>query len=212
MQENRQGVDWQYSIESCPGEAWDVAIIGAGPAGSIAAKYLASRGHRVILIDKARFPREKICGDGLIAESLQCLRRAGVYEAVKAQGYQVQKWHTFSSSGVKFELNLECITLKRIQLDTLLAQKAVEAGACFFHGTVDHVRALPDGCIQFTMHAQQRRIQTKVGVIATGASIDLIPRTPTCTNRRPLSVLLSNPEACNDDSRLVGIQNNKHRR
>ena len=41
----------------------DVAIVGAGPAGSSAAIALARRGYDVVLIDKQQFPREKLCGD-----------------------------------------------------------------------------------------------------------------------------------------------------
>ena len=188
MKLNLQPVDWQYSIESCSGDVWDVVIIGAGPAGSIAAKYLASQGHRVILIDKARFPRERICGDGLIADSLQCLQRAGLYETVKGQGYQLQKWQVFSNSGVKVEIQLETITLRRILLDTLLAQKAVEAGASFFHGTVDHLRILPNGGVQFNLRGQQRPIRTKVGVIATGARIGLLKKAGMVSRAAPNAI------------------------
>ncbi|MCD4665978.1 MAG: FAD-dependent monooxygenase, partial [Bacteroidales bacterium] len=42
-----------------------VCIVGAGPAGSIAALFLAKFGINCILVDKARFPRDKICGDGI---------------------------------------------------------------------------------------------------------------------------------------------------
>ena len=174
MQKNLQPVDFQYSIDSCSCDLWDVAIIGAGPAGSIAAKYLASHGHRVALLDKAHFPREKICGDGLITDSLQCLHRAGLYETVKGQGNQLDKWQLFSFSGVMFEIYLETVTLRRIQLDTLLAQKAVEAGACFFHGTVHHLRIMPNGFVQFNLHERQLPIQAKVGIMATGARIGLL--------------------------------------
>ena len=44
-------------------EEFDVAIIGAGPAGAAAAISLASKGYHVVLIDKEKFPRDKLCGD-----------------------------------------------------------------------------------------------------------------------------------------------------
>jgi geranylgeranyl reductase family protein len=56
----------------------DVAIVGGGPAGSSAAIHLARQGHDVILIDKATFPRDKICGDGLTAGALRHLERLGL--------------------------------------------------------------------------------------------------------------------------------------
>ena len=49
----------------------DVCIIGAGPAGSTAAKFLSEKGLRVILIDKDKFPRDKPCGGGLAVRALK---------------------------------------------------------------------------------------------------------------------------------------------
>ncbi|HEX5906256.1 MAG TPA: FAD-dependent oxidoreductase, partial [Propionibacteriaceae bacterium] len=43
----------------------DVVVVGAGPAGSATATHLARHGLRVSLLEKSRFPREKVCGDGL---------------------------------------------------------------------------------------------------------------------------------------------------
>jgi len=48
-----------------PGEDAEVIVVGAGPAGSTAATYLARSGVDVLLLEKSTFPREKVCGDGL---------------------------------------------------------------------------------------------------------------------------------------------------
>lgn len=56
----------------------DVVVVGAGPAGATAAHYLASMGLDVVVLDKARFPRDKICGDGLTPRAVAELVRAGV--------------------------------------------------------------------------------------------------------------------------------------
>ncbi|MEX0767121.1 MAG: FAD-dependent monooxygenase, partial [Microthrixaceae bacterium] len=56
-----------------------VLIVGGGPAGSAAAITLAKAGVETLLIDKAVFPRDKICGDGLTTGALRLLERLGLY-------------------------------------------------------------------------------------------------------------------------------------
>ncbi len=56
----------------------EVAVVGGGPAGAAAAIALARQGRRVVLVDKATFPRDKICGDGLTAGALRILEDLGL--------------------------------------------------------------------------------------------------------------------------------------
>ena len=58
-------------------KAWDIAIIGAGPAGSSAAIALAARGRSILLIDKSPFPRSKVCGCCINAAALASLSDLG---------------------------------------------------------------------------------------------------------------------------------------
>ncbi|HEY9899614.1 MAG TPA: FAD-dependent monooxygenase [Pantanalinema sp.] len=57
----------------------DAIVVGAGPAGAVSATLLARRGHRVLLLDKARFPRDKICGGALSPAALPILERIGAW-------------------------------------------------------------------------------------------------------------------------------------
>jgi geranylgeranyl reductase family protein len=66
----------------------DVVVVGAGPAGSAVAILLAERGWSVTLLDKATFPRAKICGEYLSPEAARVLDRLGVLKAVDAAGAQ----------------------------------------------------------------------------------------------------------------------------
>ena len=56
----------------------DVVVVGAGPAGSATATYLARHGLRVSLLEKSTFPREKVCGDGLTPRGTRQLIRLGI--------------------------------------------------------------------------------------------------------------------------------------
>ena len=61
-------------IDQLP-EHCDVLVVGAGPAGSAAAQLLARAGREVVLVDGQAFPRDKVCGDGLIPDAHHALGR-----------------------------------------------------------------------------------------------------------------------------------------
>src|SRR5262245_32550502 len=65
---------------------WDVIVVGAGPAGAATAILLAERGLEVLVLDRARLPRPKICGEYLSPEAARVLDRLGVLKSVDAAG------------------------------------------------------------------------------------------------------------------------------
>src|SRR3954470_23739613 len=77
----------------------DVLIIGAGPAGSAAACVLARDGHRVIVADQRAFPREKVCGDGLISDALHALTVLGVDAAVRNEAWSGRELRLYAPGG-----------------------------------------------------------------------------------------------------------------
>jgi menaquinone-9 beta-reductase len=183
-------VPWQQPIAAAPHEIWDVLIAGAGPAGSIAALHLAARGHRVLLLDKQHFPRDKTCGDVLIADALGALQRAGLLEAALQLGYQTQHGSVFSPSRIEYPVRGRYLTLKRRLLDALIARKAVEAGAAFCHGEVKSLAMAPDGFIACSFGGSRQVCRARVGVIATGANVDLLRKLglPVCPKASGLAV------------------------
>lgn len=64
----------------------EVVVVGGGVAGAATALGLARRGHAVIVLDRSRFPREKVCGEGLMPHGVEALGRLGALDAVLATG------------------------------------------------------------------------------------------------------------------------------
>jgi geranylgeranyl reductase family protein len=108
--------------------AFDVAVIGAGPAGSTAAYRLASAGARVLLTDKATFPRDKPCGGGVTARAARLLPfsiEPVVEDVVERMECGLRYRHRFSRQA---RAPLAYMT-QRKRLDHFLLEKAAEAGA-----------------------------------------------------------------------------------
>jgi flavin-dependent dehydrogenase len=111
---------------------FDVAIVGAGPAGSSAAIELATRGRSVVLLEKERFPRDKVCGEFLSPEAMEDLARWGVAARIAAEPVERIDRGTFFVAPrrrVDFPLPRPALGVSRRLLDTLLAREAESAGA-----------------------------------------------------------------------------------
>ncbi|MCX8163735.1 MAG: geranylgeranyl reductase family protein [Candidatus Micrarchaeota archaeon] len=78
-------------------ENFDTIVVGAGPAGSTAAAYLAKAGKNVLLIDKASFPRDKVCGDALSGKTMKVIRELNLVEEIKKLPHASIRGVLFSS-------------------------------------------------------------------------------------------------------------------
>jgi flavin-dependent dehydrogenase len=125
------------------GRLCDVLVMGGGPAGSTAAILLAEKGHRVVLLEKARHPRFHI-GESLLPANLPLFERLGVAEKVRAIG--MEKWGAefispWDGRHQEFEfadawdksLSL-AYQVRRSQFDEILIRRAAEAGALVIEG------------------------------------------------------------------------------
>ena len=176
---------WQRPAASLPDEVWDVLVVGAGPAGSTAAIHLASRGHRVLLIDEERFPREKVCGGALTANALRCLDRVGLAGTVRGLGCELGALSLIGRSGVEVRLDGDFVTLDRRVLDALLARHAVASGAVFAQGQIENVRVEPDGSVTCAVSPSGALLRARVGILATGARVRLARDLGLVTRGRP---------------------------
>jgi menaquinone-9 beta-reductase len=120
----------------------DVIVVGAGPAGSTAAYYLAQAGLSVLLIEKSRFPRDKVCGDGLTPRAVKSLVAMGVDVSEEA-GWLRNKGLRVIAGGMRLELDWPelgswpgyGVVRTRASLDEQLARRAQAAGAKLLEGT-----------------------------------------------------------------------------
>jgi len=112
---------------------FDAIVVGAGPAGSTAARELAARGATVLLVEKARFPRDKPCGGGVTTRAARLLP-FDLAPVVERTAYGVCFSLKMGRSFVRrYETPLAYLTQRR-RLDAYLAEQAVRAGAIFHDG------------------------------------------------------------------------------
>ncbi|HEV2047436.1 MAG TPA: NAD(P)/FAD-dependent oxidoreductase [Chthoniobacterales bacterium] len=116
-------------------EIVDVAIVGGGPAGSTCAAFCAAAGLRTVLVEREKFPREKVCGDCINPACWPVLRRLAVLEHVRALPYgKLDRVEFIAIGGQKVIVDLPSgdeseIAIKRSLLDNLLLSRARELGA-----------------------------------------------------------------------------------
>jgi geranylgeranyl reductase family protein len=129
---------------------WDALVIGGGPAGAAAGFWLAQAGHRVLVVEKKQFPREKTCGDGLTPRAVRQLHDIGLAEPLSE--YLRFDGLRSIAHGVTLELAWPehpdfpsyGYVVRRRDLDKLVADRAAEAGAVVWSGA-EAVEPIVDG-------------------------------------------------------------------
>lgn len=173
----------------------DVIVVGAGPGGSATAYFLAQAGLDVLLLDKAEFPRDKTCGDGLTPRALDVLRQMDILSQVSEAGYRIEGIELHGRKGNAMTARLPkhpnypdyMLIVPRFELDEIIRLRAAKSGVEFHGGvTVRDIEQFDDHVL---MHAEQGghhvEFSGRLTVLAVGANMGLL---------RHVGILKTNPK------------------
>jgi flavin-dependent dehydrogenase len=156
----------------------DVLIVGAGPAGAIAATVLARAGARVRIVDREDFPRDKLCGDTVNPGTLALLRRLGLSACAEGRGLPLDGMRLTGENGVaidgRYPGGLVARALVRRDLDWSLLASAMGAGAEFESRVVVRRAIVDEGSrprvrgVLATCACGERAIRAAVTIAADG--------------------------------------------
>ena len=187
----------------------DVLIVGAGPAGSAAAITLARAGRQVLLIDQHDFPRDKICGDGLIPDAMLALEQLGLTAQVLALAKPIKGLTCHGPRGGSLDIPGDLAVLPRKILDDLLVKTAVDAGATlktpwrFKRPITQNARTAG---AEVNVNNTTVNISANWTILATGAAITALQSAQHCTRPHPSAMALRgyihNPDFKGLDGRL----------
>src|SRR3954468_16669273 len=155
----------------------DVLIVGAGPAGSVAAAMLARRGIRVRILDRAVFPRDKLCGDTVNPGTLAILKRLGLAPAIDETGLQVDGMRVSGENGVvvegRYPDGKSGRSLLRRDFDWMLLSDAIAAGAQFEPGVAVRAAVVAGGRVAGVRIDSGSELRAKVTIAADGRASTL---------------------------------------
>jgi len=163
----------------------DVIVVGAGPAGSATAYFLARQGADVLLLDKAEFPRDKTCGDAISPRGLRVLADMGLLDELSAESHRVHSLHIYAPNGNRAVAAVPraegyppyALVVPRLRLDASIQARACAAGAEFRgrHLVADIICSDGAACgVQARTPHGLREYDAGGVVIATGAATRLL--------------------------------------
>jgi geranylgeranyl reductase family protein len=164
----------------------DVIVVGGGPAGSTLAWDLARRGVRAVLLERARFPREKVCGDYVDPRGLQILKEMGCLERLeRARPLPISHTATFVEwkrhyrgpipfYGLDDRFPAHGYTIPRQDLDAVMLDAAAAAGATVHEETaVTEINAGPEG-VEVTAECRSRAVRYRAHLIAGADGVNSV--------------------------------------
>lgn len=169
----------------------DVVVVGAGPAGCAAAVHLGRQGCRVLLIERARRPQPKTCGDSLLPDALRALDDLGVGDQVRGAGRCLGSLEVTAPGGRTVRLAVPSVTLQRQRLHALLQDEAVRCGVQLISG--EAVAPLLDGETVIGVNVRSERqplfsIHAPLVILASGSRSGTLRDFGVCLQAEPSAV------------------------
>lgn len=185
------------TLNEAAARCWDVVVVGAGPAGALAARQLAHAGVCVLLVDRASFPRWKVCGCCLNAGALGTLRSVGLGDLTKKCGAVPVGRICLAAGRRSAVLSLPGgVALSREMFDSALIEAALVAGVSFLPQTgvaVAHVgnvpgrgmlktcpTATPERTLLLRQDAAEQTVRARLLLAADGLNGRLLADEPGC--------------------------------
>jgi menaquinone-9 beta-reductase len=168
----------------------DAIVVGAGPGGSATAHFLSARGLDVALLDRATFPRDKTCGDGLTPRALRVLDTMQILPDVVSQGCRVAAYEVVAPNGRSTRAAIPReggLVVPRFILDELILRRAIDTGATFRSKvSVSYVERAGGGV---RVHTDQgETLEARLAIVATGAATAVLKRSAVLP-RQPQAML-----------------------
>jgi geranylgeranyl reductase family protein len=158
-------------------------VVGGGPGGAAAAYWLATAGHDVAFVERKAFPREKTCGDGLTPRAVHQLAEMGLEQRIVDAGHHRYDGLRALAHGISLELRWpehpvypsHGYVVRRRDLDQLVAERAVEAGATLHTATEATAPIMEGGLlrgavVQDKERGEVREIRARYVIVADGAN------------------------------------------
>ncbi len=172
------------SLRQAARAEWEAVVVGAGPSGALAARELARQGASVLLIDKAAFPRRKVCGCCVNAAALGVLRAVGLEALPEQLGAKPLHKLLLVEGPRRVGVALPAgVALSREAFDAALIREAIKAGASFLPQTAATVDRGDERLHRLRLRCgeQQRGVQTRVILVASGLGGGVMPHGPAVT-------------------------------
>jgi geranylgeranyl reductase family protein len=189
----------------------DVLVVGAGPAGSACAQQLARSGFKPLLVDQHDFPRDKVCGDGLIPDAHTAFGRMGVYGEVMKHARSLPHVACIAPNGGRVDVPGRVAVLPRAVLDDILRRAAIDDGAQWL-APARFEAPLLDGSqrvcgARLLVNGRTHEVQAQWVVLATGAVPAALIAAGVCERRTPSGVAMRmyvrNPKMA---GRITGLE------